>query len=57
MYEIILNIVAIAGLFTGILLGYVNTIRIIAKQNMPAGNMLYFALGWTTFISAMWILR
>ncbi len=48
--------IAIIGLFIGIMFTYINTIKVITKQDIPPGNMLAVALGWTMFIAGTWIL-
>lgn len=50
------NIIAIIGLFIGIMFTYVNISRALVKKSVPTANMVALALGWTMFISAMWIL-
>lgn len=49
------NLIASFGLFFGIWFTFVNVSKHFYKQNISVGNFIIMSLGWTIFVSAMWI--
>jgi len=49
-------ITAIIGLFIGIWFTSVNIARMFTRQDIPTANTIVMAIGWTMFISGVWIL-
>lgn len=50
-----INIIAAIGLFIGIWFTFVNVGKVIYKHPISGANFIVMSLGWTIFISAMWI--
>jgi len=48
-------IIAIISLFLAIWFTIINVFRAMAKQYVSSTNMIIMAIGWTMFISTMWI--
>ena len=49
------NIIATIGLFIGVWFGFINTSKIFVRQSISPANLIVMALGWTVFISGMWV--
>jgi len=49
------HIIAAIGLFIGIWFTFANVGKVVYKHPISGANLIVMSLGWTIFISAMWI--
>ena len=54
--SLVMDLIAVVGLFLGICVTFATAAQIHYKQKVSTGNVIVLSIGWTMFISAMWIL-